>query len=304
MSAWETWAGAVVGPFPPQPVCHSASCPRGTSSSTCFSRRPCATLASGEPEVAPCRVALGSQELPLIGKTRDSESPRLAPPLWRVDPTSRPVAASLCGRAPVPPRPPGAGRGAPGGSGGSLTEDRGGVPRSKPSGPSAFQGQDVPPSSCRTTCLVLLTASPAWLCTPGGSPSTLFPYGAADRTQLRGLLPALPWRWALTAPPVPWEPPCHEASWGEWLDMPGSRGRTLPPFPGAGSENPPGREGDSHSAEFLVSAATLGSPRLAGGSIPATAGWLASGRGTVPEKLLRELASLRPPGTPVPWDWV
>ena len=109
---------------------------------------------------------------------------------------------------------PQGGRGAPGGSGGSLTEDWGGVPRSKPSGPSAFQGQDVPPSSCRTTRLVLLTASPARLCTPEGSPSTLFPYGAADWTQLRGLLPAPPWRWALTAPPVPWEAPRHEASWG------------------------------------------------------------------------------------------
>lgn len=51
------------------PACHSASCPRGNSSSACFSRRPCASLASGEPEVAPCRVAFGSQEPPLIGKT-------------------------------------------------------------------------------------------------------------------------------------------------------------------------------------------------------------------------------------------
>ena len=72
------------------PARHSASCPRGNSSSACFSRRLRASLASGEGQVAPCRVALGSQE----------------PPLWRVDPASGPAAASLHGAGAVSPRPP------------------------------------------------------------------------------------------------------------------------------------------------------------------------------------------------------
>lgn len=90
-------------------------------------------------------VALGSQEPPLIGKTRLLSLPTWCPPLQREAPLPGLQLPPPVGQALVPPAP-------------ELAEEPlvgqkevsqrigGGVPRSKPSGPSAFRGQDGPPA--------------------------------------------------------------------------------------------------------------------------------------------------------------
>lgn len=101
---WEAWAGAVLGPFPTQPVCHSASCPEGIPALPVFPGGLCHPglwrAQRGALQGCPWQSGAASN-----WKNQTLESPHLVPPLQRVNPTSRPAAASPRGAGAGPPSP-------------------------------------------------------------------------------------------------------------------------------------------------------------------------------------------------------